>query len=103
MAVDVRALLLAQAGEVEDMARWIAMVTVHANRLDAGDGRVIRDSQAENGCRRAARRRRRKRKVERMLPQDFVERLLKLPRLADLKQRVLARAEARVSAQPEVG
>ena len=102
MAVDVRALLLAQAGEVEDMARWIAMVTVHANRLDAGDGRVIRDSQAENGCRRAARRGR-KRKVERMLPQNFVERLLKLPRLADLKQRVLARAEARVSAQPEGG
>jgi len=102
VAEDVRALLLAEAGEVTDMARWIAMVTVRANHFDMGDGTFMRDSQADKGC-RVVGRRRVKRKVERSLPSSPVERLLKLPRLADLRQRVLAKAAARVSALPEVG
>ena len=106
VAEAVRALLRAEAGEVADMARWIAMVTVLANHFDMGDGTFIRDSQADRSCRVAAKRGR-KRKVERMLPsgpaEDGTERLLKLPRLVEIRQRVLEKAAARSSAQPNIG
>ena len=103
VAEDVRALLLDEADEVTDMARWIAMVTVRANDFDLGDCTFMRDFQAEKGCRTAGRRGR-KRKVERLLPPNPTERLSKMPRLADLRQRVLAKAAARVSsALLEVG
>ena len=95
-------MLLEEVSEVTDMARWIAMVTIRANHFDMGNGTFIRDSQAERGCRSAARHGR-KRKVERSLPSDPMERLLKLPRLADLRQRVLAKAAARVGAASEDG
>ena len=71
-----------------------------------GDGTFIRDSQADRSCRVAAKRGR-KRKVERMLPlgpaEDGTERLLKLPRLVEIRQRVLEKAAARSSAQPNIG
>ena len=72
----------------------------HPNHFDMGDGRFIRDSQAERGNRNVARRGR-KRKVERQLPESVTERserLLKLPKLAGLKQRVLEKAAARAEA-----
>ena len=78
------------------------MVTLRANHSDIRDGTFVRDSQAQRGCRSAARHGR-KRKVERSLPSDPMERLLKLPRLADLRQRVLAKATGRVGAVSVVG
>ena len=101
VAEAVRARLLEESSEVADMARWIAMVTVQANHFHMGDGRFIRDSQAQGNCRNVARRGQ-KRKVERQLPESLTERserLLKLPRLAELKQRVLEKAAGRAEAE----
>ena len=101
VAEAVRARLLEESSEVADMARWIAMVTVQANHFDMGDGRFIRDSQAQGNCRNVARRGQ-KRKVERQLPESLTERserLLKLPKLAELKQRVLEKAAGRAEAE----
>ena len=89
--------MLEESSQVADMARWIAMVTVEANHFDVGDGRFIRDSHAERKGWDAARRGR-KRKVERSLPESLTERLLKRPKIAELRQRVLGKVAAGASA-----
>ena len=78
------------------------MVTIQANNFDVGDGTFVRDSQADALRGRQAARRGRKRKAEAVngCHEHPVERLLKLPRMAELRHRVLAKAIARASAQP---
>eukprot|EP00973_Karenia_brevis_P023240 3200938-Karenia_brevis.AAC.1 len=75
------------------MAKWIAQVTVEANHFRLGDGSVMRDSQARKGSDR--RRKGCKRAVVEVVEErpSMAERLFKHPRLAALRERVLAKSK----------
>ena len=83
-----------EAAEVTEMAVWLAKVTVRANSFPLESGGTIRDSLAKAGASSSSRRGR-KRAAEPAVesPRESArERLFKLPRLAAVRERVLARA-----------
>ena len=89
----IRAAILKSASQVTDMAKWVAAVTMQANHYKLADGSHIRDSEAD----RAGKRKRAGHKRPCGDAGDtallMAERLFKMPRLAALRQRVLARAQ----------
>ena len=88
----IRASILESASEVRDMAVWIARVTLEANAFKGPDGACLRDSQADRALRRKRLPRKRPRVQEPQPEVSLTERLLKVPRLAAVKARILARS-----------
>ena len=91
---EVRRRLREEADQVTEMAVWLARVTVHANRFPVGPRETVRDSLAAvRPCAagRAGKRKREAEPPEPPHPEAASERLWKLPRLAALRERVLAR------------
>ena len=74
------------------MAVWIARVTIEANAFKGLDGACLRDSQADRALRRKRLPRKRPRVQEPQPEVSLTERLLKVPRLAAVKARILARS-----------
>ena len=83
----IRTQITQEAEDVSLMAAWLAEVTMLANHFPM-NGTWIRDTCA---VAKASRRVGHKRKAETSEPESVCERLLKLPRIAALRQRVLAR------------
>ncbi len=83
-----------EADEVAEMARWLAAVTLQANRFRLDDGTVVRDTTAKAEWRRkrGVKRKRASPNNTNTNPETGVERLLKTPRLAALRQRLLLKA-----------
>ncbi len=83
-----------EADEVAEMARWLAAVTLQANRFRLDDGTVVRDTTAKAEWRRerGVKRKRANPNNTNTNPETGVERLLKTPRLAALRKRLLLKA-----------
>ena len=88
----IRASILESASEVRDMAVWIARVTLEANAFKGPDGACLRDSQADRALRRNRISRKRPRALEPQPEVSLTERLMKAPRLAAVRARILARS-----------
>ena len=84
----------ARHAAVTDMAMWIARATLEANHYCLPDGAYARDSQAVRIVRLAGQKRKAPEAPTRAEPISVAERHCKLPRLAALRERVLARQRA---------
>ena len=73
------------------MAVWIARVTVEANHFRLEDGTVVRDSQASPVQQGKQRGRKRPAMEVTAVSVPAAERLMKHPRLAALRERILAK------------
>ena len=93
-----RSAILESASDVMDMAKCIAAVTVRANHYQLADGAHIRDSQADNAAKSKRRGLKRHRRDCGDVGVPVTERLLKLPRLAALREWILAKGP-----QPPIG
>ena len=92
VAGPIREAIHQRHSEVTDMAVWIARVTVEANHFKLGGGSVVRDSLAVGARGRRGVKRRRAAEEAGDAPLTAAERLFQHPRLAALRERVLAKA-----------
>jgi len=95
----VRDMIEQEAGEVSQMAVWLARVTHFANNFPF-EGKFIRDSTADPAAKRARKGVKRKAAAaswsepsvnSAVLSYGQVDRMLKVPRLAALRERILAK------------
>ena len=92
VAGPIREAIHQRHSKVTDMAVRVARVTVEANHFKLGDGSVVRDSLAVGARGRRGVKRRRAAEEAEDAPLTAAGRLYQHPRLAALRERVLAKA-----------